>query len=255
MMVQSKMSKHSSVQSGSALQGTEDPAMLHLVRRRLLVDLANLRDKRAVSWFWRGWGDRLMSEATEDLLELRDELQTIWDRSYVRVFPEIGLSVRGPIKAIYKWGSYEGFMLLTDDEILDRWLVWRPPARRLNAWRREGWLDSKFRKTFEYLPFRCSISSGKLLPQTGSIRAMLIVGVFEHWQHLKHCSNDDCSAPYFIAKRKDQAVCDSDKCKAEKQRQHALKWWNKNRAKKSQQGAVSKPAKEERKGNVTRKAR
>ena len=39
------------------------------------------------------------------------------------------------------------------------------------------------------------------------------------------------AAPYFVAKRKDQTVCDAEVCKAEKQREHALKWWRANRAK------------------------
>ena len=59
---------------------------------------------------------------------------------------------------------------------------------------------------------------------------MLIQGVFEHWKHFQFCANRDCAAPYFIAKTKDQTVCDAEMCKAEKQREHALKWWRENRA-------------------------
>ena len=84
---------------------------------------------------------------------------------------------------------------------------------------------------------------------------MLIQGVFEHRRQFKYCSNPDCSAPYFIAKRKDQTVCDAEICKAEKQRQHALKWWNENRAKRSQTEAVGKSTKKRSKDNGPGKTR
>jgi hypothetical protein len=84
---------------------------------------------------------------------------------------------------------------------------------------------------------------------------MLIQGFFENSRHFKHCANSDCVAPYFIAKRKDQKVCDAEICKAERQRQHALKWWNENRAKKSQKKAVRKTTKKGGGENVARKTR
>lgn len=69
---------------------------------------------------------------------------------------------------------------------------------------------------------------------------MLIQGVFEHWGHFKICADPDCASPYFIAKRKDQTVRDAEMCKSEKQRQHALKWWRDNRAKKDQKETGAK---------------
>ena len=84
---------------------------------------------------------------------------------------------------------------------------------------------------------------------------MLIQGVFEHRRQFKYCANPDCSAPYFIAKRKDQTVCDAEVCKAEKQRQHALKWWNENRAKRGKAEAVGKSTKKRSKDNGPVKAR
>ena len=80
--------------------------------------------------------------------------------------------------------------------------------------------------------YTCSIKAGKFVPNFSSLRAMLIQGILEHWQHFRFCSNPSCLTPYFVAKRKDQTVCDTEICKAEKQRQHALKWWSANRAKK-----------------------
>ena len=88
---------------------------------------------------------------------------------------------------------------------------------------------------------------------------MLIQGVFEHWGHFRYCANSACAAPYFIAKRRDQVVCTDEICKAERQRQHVLKWWSENRAKNSQKqgkpvGKLTKKPKGSKK-NVTRKAR
>jgi hypothetical protein len=106
-----------------------------------------------------------------------------------------------------------------------------------------------------YSPFDCVVESARLVPDFCGMRALLIQGVFEHWPNFKICANPDCVAPYFIAKRKDQTVCDAEICKAEKQRQHALNWWRENRAKKTQKEAVSEATKKGSKGNVTRKAR
>ena len=84
---------------------------------------------------------------------------------------------------------------------------------------------------------------------------MLIQGVFEHCRLFKFCANPSCVAPYFVAKRRDQTVCDAGECKAERKREHALKWWNENRSKKSQKKAVSKRTEKGSGKNVTRKAR
>ena len=162
-----------------------------------------------------------------------------------------------PMKAIYKWRSRVYRDPLSPNQILERWLVWRPSGERLKAWQREGWIDARFRNTFGYLPFGCSLTARQLVPHNGALRAMLIVGVFDHWGHFKYCANPKCATPYFIAMRKDQTVCDAEICKAEKQREHARRWWNENRAKKIQKPAkvASKPPKKGRGKNVTRKAR
>jgi hypothetical protein len=233
----------------------EDSAHSNLIRRKLLVDLANLRDKSALEWFWGKWHGRVMSEAADDVLELQGELQTIWRWTEWTEYPSISMTVSAPRKVLYKWRSRERFMPLSPDQILDRWLIWRPSLERLKAWQREGWIVPEFRTSFGYLLFVCSVKSRQLVPQYGALRAMLIVGVFEHWDHFRYCENPTCASPYFIANRKDQTVCDAEICKAEKQREHARKWWNENRAKKSQSQAVSKTTKKGRKKNVTPKAR
>jgi hypothetical protein len=106
-------------------------------------------------------------------------------------------------------------------------------------------------------PFKCSLWSRRLIPEPRNLRAMLVQGVLEHWGHFKHCANPDCLSPYFIAKRKDQTVCDAEICKAERQRAHARRWWNENRAQKSPQKkeVAGKSIKKGTPKNVAKEAR
>lgn len=172
----------------------------YAVRHRLLTDIANLRDDDGVMWFWKRWLRVLSLERTEDILDLRDDLRTVWER------PDSTLSER----------------------TLEEWLIWTPSDTHKAIWRA---MRPEFGPEAQYyMPFRCSIRGGKLLPNVLSLRAMLIQGVFEHWQHFRLCANPNCAAHYFIAKRRDQTVCDAGDCKAMRQREHALKWWNANRA-------------------------
>jgi hypothetical protein len=142
----------------------------------------------------------------------------------------------------------------SEDIILMKWLAWRPSPAHLKAYQCSPFPDFVY-PSF-YNPFHCSVEAARLIPDSETIRGNLIQGVFEHWPNFKFCANPDCAAPYFIAKRKDQTVCDAGICKAEKQRQHALRWWNENRAKKSPKGDVKKrQTKKASKGNVTHKTR
>ncbi|HTR23548.1 MAG TPA: hypothetical protein VMI10_06155 [Terriglobales bacterium] len=147
------------------------------------------------SWFQKRWGRRI-AVVSDDVLKLRDELRAIWKRPHV---DEV-------------------------DYILNKWLSWRPPV--------ELW-DPK--EIGNYMPFMCSIEAAKLVPNLGGFHPELILGVFENWFNFKYCASPSCAAPYFIAKRKDQTVCNAEACKAEKQRQYALKWWRDNRAKSRKQ--------------------
>jgi hypothetical protein len=173
-------------------------------RQQQLSDLANLRDD-GMRWFGRMWGDRVRSELATDIFTLRSQLRSLWGNQDV----EAG------------------------EQVLDKWLSWRPSLRHWKRYRRMGDLMPLTRRREDYSAFQCSIESGRLVPDFGSFRAMLIQGVLEHWHQMKICANPDCQAPYFIAKRKDQTVCTAEKCKAEKQKIHALKWWRKNRARKN----------------------
>src|ERR1019366_3432648 len=166
--------------------GTSEP------RREMLVDFANMRDDGA-NWFRMRWGHRTMLVA-DDVLELRDELRTIWKKP--------------PTDYV--------------DNVLNKWFAWRPGVKEWDP-----------RELGSYMPFECSIDAAELVPMGGTFHGDLIQGVFENWPFFKYCASLNCAAPYFIAKRKDQTVCNAEACKAEKQRQHALKWWHEHRAKES----------------------
>ena len=55
-----------------------DVALTH-TRRRLLLELANLHDEGLVR-FQKAWGERFDAASPQEIFELRDELQQIWDR-------------------------------------------------------------------------------------------------------------------------------------------------------------------------------
>ena len=186
------------------------------VRRKLLIDVANLRDATASDWFWKKWKASIKRVEAELLLELRDDLRAVWRTR------ELEFAQR----------------------TINHWLI-RHVVIQLTE---EGTLADP-------LLFYCSPLALKLVPDETSLVANLIQGIFENWNHFKKCTNPACASPYFIAKRSDQTVCDSGICKAEKQREHKRNWWNENRAKKSQKEAVGKAAKKGSKKNVTRKAR
>jgi hypothetical protein len=107
--------------------------------------------------------------------------------------------------------------------------IWQEPTSGCSELIVKEWLNSRTSKEHPEFPFTCSIRLSKFIPNWG-LRAMLIQGILEHWEHFRFCANGSCAAPYFVAKRRDQTICDAGDCKAEKQRQHALKWWRANRA-------------------------
>lgn len=195
------------------------PFLSYGARREVLVDLANARGEKGIEWFWRKWKNGFRPETTEDLVELGDDLRRVW------MFLNMDDTPRSQ--------DYPA-------RILNKWLAWHPTSEQLEGAYRE-W-EEQFREgirllgidettTYQYVPFLCSTKVDRLIPNPNCLRAMLVQGVFEHWSHFSYCANSDCAAPYFIAKRKDQTVCDAEVCKAEKQREHARKWWNENRAK------------------------
>jgi hypothetical protein len=194
-------------------------------RLLLLCDVANLHDdKSAQRWFWRKWWWKIRFEWPDDLLALRDGLKEIWRDS----------------------------QSTSADAILNEWLRWLPSHAHLLVYQELGiGYKGAHCTPADYASFRCATKACKLFPDVQNLRAMLVQGVLEHAPLLKVCSNPDCAAPYFVAKRRDQVLCDAGPCKAYRQRQHALKWWNQNRAKKASKVTTKKGSTR----NVTNKAR
>ena len=249
----------------NTLKDTEEvfEAELQAVRRCLLLDVANLRGQDAVSWFSKKWL-RLWPETPQDLIELRNELREVWRNDPgQRLATGIGAAPQA----------------IPAEHFLNKWLDWRATAEQEETRRsfNRNWLrevthrlgigkrsDELFAKLVSSLtwrnvavPFKCSLLSRRFLPQPQNLRAMLVQGVLEYWGRLSFCANPDCLCPYFMARRKDQTVCDAEICKAEKQREHARKWWNENRSKKAQgkTNTGGNTATKGSKGNVTRKTR
>jgi len=174
------------------------------VRQELLCDLANTKaDPDSIRWFQQKWNGSVRDERPLDLVALAENLRYVWRK------PRIDLA----------------------EDVLNQWLAWRPSEGAFKKYLEADMEPPLAAKARDYLPFDCSIAAGRLVPEFVSLRAMLIQGVFEHWKHFQCCANEDCAAPYFIAKRKDQTVCDAEICKAEKQREHALRWWREKRSK------------------------
>ena len=159
-----------------------------------------------MQWFQEKWKGRIREELAVDLAALSENLRYIWRKSRIDVA----------------------------DHILNQWLAWRPTTAMFKKYLQSEIEPPDAKKTNDYVPFECSIGAGRLVPDFGSLRAMLIQGVLENWKDFKQCANPDCVTPYFIAKRKDQVVCDAEICKAERQREHALKWWRDHGAQKRQ---------------------
>jgi hypothetical protein len=210
-------------------------------RRMILVDLVNSRDMDGIKWFWRKWEKAFRPETLQDLLGLSEDLRKLWG-----IFVDTGSETE----------EYP-------TSILNRWLSWRPSPEQFGVyrnWRRgeevERVLGFRLAK-YEYAPFWCSTASASFVPDPNCFRGALIQGVLEHSSHFSYCENPDCLAPYFIAKRIDQTVCNAEICKAEKQRAHARKWWSENRAKKShnQLKLSSATATKRSREHVTKKAR
>jgi hypothetical protein len=218
-------------------------------RRQLLIDLANMPNgKEGSKWFLNKWRPWIGKECAKSIDSLRTDLRFIW----------------------------RGEPISISQLVLDSWLAWRSPdashptegrrlddARskaRLAAFGGEGVAPKLFTETntilqtfYRYSYVRCSVADRKLVFNGIDVRTMLIQGVFEHLDHFKLCENDGCAAPFFIARRTDQLVCNAESCKAEKQREYARNWWNQNRGKTEE--PVETRTKKGRFDNGTRKAR
>lgn len=229
-------------------------------RRLLLTDLANCNSDDSARWFWNRWSKVLWPESHQSLVDLANDLRALWQIDHAAALEvAVATGSLSPQEDILNhwlmWRpseaeaqAYRKAQLEFHERSLRRAL--RPEIAALTAANpeafRAGFVKSHKARTerslqLGYTPFSCSLQpsqprasgapAGQLIPDPLNLRGMLIQGVFENWSHFKQCANATCAAPYFIAKRSDQLVCEAGPCKAQRQREHSLKWWNANRAK------------------------
>jgi hypothetical protein len=161
---------------------------------QLLREVANLKEN-GVSRILKTLGSFFPEEPEANYIKLRDQLRNIWSHS--------------PHSAV----------------ILNSWLTGQPSGGATEREVLEFYSHS-------YPPFICSLRDRRLVPNFGSLRAALIQAVLEKYDYLRVCQNPNCPAPYFVANRKDQKMCDNADCKAEAQRHFALDYWNREGHKK-----------------------
>jgi len=175
-----------------------------------LLDCANLGSNHVL----HTRGDRDFAAATfrqlhkryPDIVPRRDQLSKQWEM--VASFSYLSFLVRkgwdAPTLREREW--YFG-----DAESL---------ARYMHSEKPEGW-------TTDYAPWVVYRFSDP------PARATALEAVFYYLRrridHVRHCGNPNCPAPYFFATKKGQKYC-SEECAAPAQRASKLKWWNENRA-------------------------
>jgi hypothetical protein len=96
------------------------------------------------------------------------------------------------------------------ESILSRWLALRPfgfAGMNYSAW-------------------QVSWRGGWFIPEADNLPGRLLYSVLANRHYLTVCRNPNCPARYFIAKRRDQKVCEQGPCKEYVQREWAMNWWN-----------------------------
>jgi hypothetical protein len=117
-------------------------------------------------------------------------------------------------------------------------LVWDEQDRR-----RQDWYIFRLRDSFHRYGIMHDITEKREAPSPQRLAGRLSeppeITAFEaamfYFQRqlaasAKHCRNETCPAPYFIAKKKWQKFC-SEKCTGPANRESKREWWRKNRAK------------------------
>ncbi|KKM97051.1 hypothetical protein LCGC14_1172020 [marine sediment metagenome] len=174
-------------------------------RRRLLLDLANLRPVfRTASGGdpayrkFRGYWGRLYPTQTEELVGLRDGLRKVWN-------PKTPTNEK--------------------QAVLDSWMAWCPPGFQ----------------GIGYSTWLAVWGKDEPSPDRHNLRAALALGVLDQWRRFAVCGNGDCWHPYFLKQRKTQRYCSEEcaepsqrKMKRESWKKHGKKWRKKSRSKKGQ---------------------
>jgi hypothetical protein len=174
-----------------------------IATKKLIIDLANLHDE-GIPRFRRTYERSFPGLAEEELLTKRDELRLLWQKVN-RLDPLVIPARTGKLWNKHRvYGSHTPLPAY----ILEDWIR----LDRGNGWR-VRW-DDKVKRIY---------------PHTGSLRAILVMACLEHGDRMRYCQNEDCVAPYFISRRKDQKFC-SNECAAPSHRESKRRWWTENRS-------------------------
>ncbi len=174
--------------------------------RKLLLDLANLRDD-GFDWFRQQWAAFFRPTPDTELRGLRHQLRTtIWS-------PDVSDSEK---KAL-----------------LERWLTAS----------RGGGLSGIIQRQWSV-----NLRLRRILPQSGNLRAILVLAILDNFPRLGVCHNPECLYPYFFKRRCDQKFCERGDCTRYAQRQYALKSWHEKGAERRRQRRAAQRSKRKRKG-------
>jgi len=185
----------------------------------LLRDLANLRED-GFGRFRRRWNQFYRHLSNDELLRRRDELRLLWVAPFSKIDfknPD-GLAASVPLQVT---GRTEAIMEAAKHSPSD------PPEKIVC----DHWLhQAKYPWTVEWGKRK------RFLAHPYSLPAVLALACVRHSDRFGICRNDQCAAPYFFRRRRDQRFCSQD-CAWPAQKAAKLRWWNKqgrrNRSKNS----------------------
>ena len=149
--------------------------------------------------------------SNEKILRWRDELRVLWEmQGRTGTLP--GLDRRLPTH------SFGPYALDLEKELKNTTGV--HPEKTIC----DRWLNAD-RNGFEV---RWTSQARSIFARPSSLPTVMAWTCVHLADRLKFCGND-CSTPYFLAKRKDQKYC-SEKCAAPAKREAKLRWWHENRS-------------------------
>lgn len=203
----------------------------------VLVELANMRDD-GITRFRKKWGYlyrnyRLYSN--ENLLKRRDELRLIWDHGIRFELAHLPRNLDSPSGTPLVWEDGTEFPRVSEHAGLvdDGWIEHLAEAPQefqvgLEEYICEHWLHLEKGRGWIV---RWRPDQKGVMARRSTLPAVLIFGCLTYANHLIFCRNQECPAPYFLAKRRDQKYC-SDICATPAKRASKLRWWHENPGKK-----------------------
>jgi len=176
----------------------------------LLRDLANLRDD-GIARFRKKWNQVYGRLSENELLRRRDELRLLWTSPFSTIDPN------NPD------GLVDSMHLHLTDRTEDVEVAWKhSPHDPLEKIVCDHWLrQAKHPWTVEWGKRKRFLACPYSLP------AVLALACVRHSGRFGICRNDQCAAPYFFTRRRDQRFCSQD-CAWPAQKAAKLRWWNKH---------------------------